>query len=71
MLSHNSYTSPNITGIVYKNKMSQACSMHWGEEEYSVLVGKPEGNIPIERDRVGRIILKWMRGNGLDWYNSG
>jgi len=46
--------------------MGGACSTHEGRCANRVLVGKPEGKIPLGRLSVnGRIILSWIFRNGM------
>jgi hypothetical protein len=52
--------------------MSMACSTHRGEEEYRILVGKPEGKRPLGRCRLRwedniKIVLREIGWGSMDW----
>jgi len=65
------YSSPNIVRTITSRIMRCAGYVARMEEKrgaYRILVGKPEGNRPLERLRRGwEIILKWVFRN---WSNG-
>ena len=57
------YSVPNSLGYkIEENEMGGACSMYGGEKRlYRALLGKPEGERPLGRPRLGgRIVLRWI-----------
>jgi hypothetical protein len=73
---HNLYSSPSIIRMIKSRRMiSRACSMN-GEKRkaYRLLVGKPEGKIPLGRlrrrwvDNI-KMVLSETGRSGMDWIN--
>jgi hypothetical protein len=54
-----------LSDIIEKNEMGRVCSANGeGRSVYSLLVGRPERNRPLESTGVdGSIILKWIIRN--------
>jgi hypothetical protein len=67
---HNSHSSPNVIRMITSKRMTW--KIHVEERNaYRILVGKPEGKIPLRRPR-----YKWkvnvemdLREIGMDWIN--
>jgi hypothetical protein len=63
---HSLYSSPNIVRVIKLNRMRWAGHverMGEGRGVYRVLIGRPEGNRPLEDVGVGgRITLSWTLG---------
>jgi hypothetical protein len=76
---HNLYSSPDIIRQIKSRRMRWAghvARMGEGRNMYRVLVGKPEGKIPLERQRRRWMGLKWTLGRlagvcGVDSPGSG
>jgi hypothetical protein len=59
---HDLYSSPNIVRVIKSRRMRWAghvARMGKGRDVYRILVGRPEGKIPLGRPRLsGRITLR-------------
>jgi hypothetical protein len=52
--------------------MGVACSTHWRDEKYNILVGKPEGKKPLRRPRRRwggniRMDIREIGWRGVEW----
>jgi hypothetical protein len=63
---HNLYSTTNIVKVIKSRRMRWAgrvARMGEGRGVYRILVGRPEGNRPLGRPRLGgRITLRWTLG---------